>query len=215
MTAPRVATTPTTDLVSAVLTRGAEQPRRLAIRDSHGRSVTYGDLADGIASVAAHLSAADLAVGDGVLLALRPSPRAVMAALGVVLAGGVVVVADPGAGEALLDVRRRTVPVAAAVADTVVHAATRPPFSTLIARLPATSGLQLPDLSTPGLLHVGSGPRLPGVPASATRWESLPRGPFAPTELPPSRDALVVYTSGSTAAPRAVVHTVASLCGAR
>lgn len=211
MTAPRVATTPTTDLVSAVLTRGAEQPRRLAIRDSHGRSVTYGDLADGIASVAAHLSTRGLAVGDGVLLALRPSPRAVMAALGVVLAGGVVVVADPGAGEALLDVRRRTVPVAAAVADTVVHAATRPPFSTLIARLPATSGLQLPDLSTPGLLHVVSGPRLPGVPASATRWESLPRGPFAPTELPPSRDALVVFTSGSTAAPRAVVHTVASL----
>jgi acyl-CoA synthetase (AMP-forming)/AMP-acid ligase II len=203
--------TPTPDLVTTILTRAADEPRRVAIRDHRGRSVTFGALGAGITGVAAHLSSRGLVPGDGVLLAVRPSPRAVAAALGVVLAGGVVVVADPGAGEALLHVRRRTVPVRAAIADTLVHAATRRPFSSLLSRLPATSGLQLPDLAGPGLVHVVTGPRLPGVPRGATRWEHLPRSVASPVPGTPTRDALVVFTSGSTASPRAVVHTLSSL----
>ena len=161
-----------------------------------GRSVTYGDLGLGVRAVASHLERAGLEPGAGVLLAVRPSPRAVMAALGVVLARAVVVVADPGAGEALVDVRRRTVPVRAAVADTLVHAATRRPLSSLLARLPATAGLQLPDLSTPGLVHLVTGPRLPGVPRSATRWEAP-----APGEVDPRRRATPPVTPSSSSPP--------------
>ena len=99
------------DLVTTLLARAAAEPHRVAVRDHRGRSVTYGELGTDLTAVAAHLTTHGLVRGDGVLLAVRPSPRAVAAALGVVLAGGVVVVADPGAGQALLDVRRRTAPV--------------------------------------------------------------------------------------------------------
>ncbi|MCU1536206.1 MAG: acyl--CoA ligase, partial [Humibacillus sp.] len=209
-----------TVVVQAILDRADTHPHRAAVTGARGRPVTYGELATGVRGVAAHLAGAGVAPGDGVLLAVRPSARAVMAALGVVLAGGVVVVADPGAGAALVAVRRDIVPVRAAVADTVVHAATRAPLSWLLARLPATSGLQLPDLSDDGLVHIVTGPCLPGVPPEATRWKALPHldrpahgvdAAFAGRAASGDRDALVVFTSGSTAAPRAVVHSVSSL----
>ena len=76
------------DLVTALLARAATEPHRVAIRDHRARSVTYGELGSDVRAVAAHLTAHGVVPGDGVLLAVRPSPRAVAAALGVVLARG-------------------------------------------------------------------------------------------------------------------------------
>ncbi len=196
------------DILRLVLDAGADRPDDVAILEASGRT-TWRELASGAAAVAEDLRTHGVGPGDGVLLAIRPSARAVMAALGVLLARGVVVVADPGAGEELSRVRRDLVRIRASVADTVVHAADGPVARTLSRRVPGLRGLTLPDLREPGLHHVVSGRPLPGVPEEATRWEQLPAdvevGELSDEDL--GADALVVFTSGSTESPRAVVHT--------
>jgi acyl-CoA synthetase (AMP-forming)/AMP-acid ligase II len=196
------------DLLRLVLDACTGHPDDVAVVEQ-GRSTTRGELVTGAAAVAADLRTHGLQPGDGVLLAIRPSARAVMAALGTVLARGVVVVADPGAGEELARLRRDLVPVRAAVADAVVHAAGGPVAGRLLRRLPAARGLRLPDLREPGLHHIVSGPKLPGVPAEATRWTDLPTAATVgdPSDEDLGADALVVFTSGTTDAPRAVVHS--------
>ncbi|WP_279580354.1 AMP-binding protein [Fodinicola feengrottensis] len=51
------------------------------------------------------MTAAGLTRGDGVLYAVEPSPDAIAVALGVVAAGGVLVLADPGLAPGVLQAR--------------------------------------------------------------------------------------------------------------
>ncbi len=97
------------------------------------------------------------------------------------------------------------------MAEPVVHLATAGPARRLLAR----RGLSLPDLRAPGLRHVVvPGGWLPGVPRGALRWERLLRDQSeapAPAPRDPDATALVVFTSGTTTAPRAVTHTRSTL----
>lgn len=208
---------PRSDLVAQILATAERHRDRTAIVDHRGRRTSYGQLAAGARAVAAHLVGQGLPPGAGVLLATRASVDAMAAALGVLLASGVVVIADPGAGAALSAVRRRLVPVGVAVAEPVVHLAGSGVVRTLLGR--RSDRLQLPDLSTPGMHHLVSGRPSPWarlvVPRGAVFQRRLLRrhdpNPSVAVPSDPDRDALVVFTSGSTDDPRAVVHTVASL----
>ena len=198
------------DLVEAVLAHGAASPGRVAAVGADDQVLTYGVLADQVRRGAAALVAHGLGPGDGVLFAVRPSPRAVVAALSVVAAGGVVVVADPGAGEALSSERLAAARPVWTMAEPLVHLATSGPLRGLLAR----RGLALPDLRAPGLRHVLVGGRwLPGAPRDARRGAARRREAdgLAPPPARPDATALVVFTSGTTAAPRAVTHSRSSL----
>ena len=199
------------DVVEAVLDHGRRVPDRPATIGADDRALSYGGLADRVRRGAAALRRAGLTPGDGVLFAVRPSPDAVVAALAVVAAGGIVVVADPGAGEALSPARLAAARPRWTMAEPVVHLATAGPARRLLAR----RGLSLPDLRAPGLRHVVvPGGWLPGVPRGALRWERLLREPAeapAPAPRDPDATALVVFTSGTTTAPRAVTHTRSTL----
>lgn len=198
------------DLVEAVLAHGAASPGRVAAVGADDQVLTYGVLADQVRRGAAALVAHGMAPGDGVLFAVRPSPRAVVAALSVVAAGGVVVVADPGAGEGLSSERLAAAHPVWTMAEPLVHLATSGPLRWLLDR----RGLALPDLRAPGLRHVLVGGRwLPGAPRDALRWSALLREAdgVAPPPVRPDATALVVFTSGTTAAPRAVTHSRSSL----
>src|SRR5689334_6046670 len=92
------------DLVRAVLDAADRTPDDPALT-ARGRTCTYGGLGRRIRATAAGLRAEGLELGDRVLFSVRPGPDAVVLALGIVGAGGVVVFADPGAGEALFRAR--------------------------------------------------------------------------------------------------------------
>ncbi|TDC68829.1 long-chain fatty acid--CoA ligase [Actinomadura sp. GC306] len=206
-------------LVQRLLDRAAAAPAEVALIAGDGAELTYGELRRQVLAVRHGLLAAGLAPGDGVLFSVRPSPESLVLALGVVAAGGVVVFADPGAGPEMFTARLRLARPRWSAAESVLYAGSRLRLVRAYAR---RRGLLLPnlaDLQVPGaepMRHIHVGRRLPGVPRDALPFARLAAGD-APEPAPdedPDAPAAVIFTSGTTADPRAVVHTRASLAAA-
>jgi olefin beta-lactone synthetase len=174
------------------------------------QEVTYGDLARRITATAGALGADGLAVGDRALFSVRPRPQGVVLALGVVRAGATVVFVDPGSTPELFAARVAAARPVLAITESLLYAVSRGPLR----RLARSRGILLPDYATLPVRHVHAGPRLPGVPFRSRSATSLARAAPDAGALPgldPDREALVVFTSGTTAQPRAVVHSAGSL----
>jgi acyl-CoA synthetase (AMP-forming)/AMP-acid ligase II len=226
-----------TDLVDAVLAAcdsGGDRPAltRWLSRPRSGRveTTTYAELGSRVRSTAAGLCDRGMRRGDRVLFSVRPGPEAVILALGIVHAGGTVVFADPGAGEALFRARAALAAPSWVAAESLLYLASTP----LLRPLARRRGLDLPDYASivPDARHLHAGRRLPGVPRGSTPTRRLsrprrgrvettgasdPAGGFdtrpSGAAQPPGADqeALIVFTSGTTEKPRAVVHTRGSL----
>ncbi|MGS2647494.1 AMP-binding protein [Streptosporangium sp. G12] len=171
--------------------------------------------------------------GDGVLFAVRPGVDAVALALGAVAAGGTLVLADPGLAPDVLAARMAATRPTWVVSESLLYTLSGP-----LRSLARRRGLLLPDLANPlpghPVRHLYAGPWLPGVPRGALRLSRIlrssggPTGPAgrdgeavrretAPATGPaaygtdPDQPAAVIFTSGTTARPRGVVHTRGSL----
>ncbi|MDQ8704016.1 class I adenylate-forming enzyme family protein [Streptomyces sp. LHD-70] len=163
---------------------------------------THADLADLADRHTAALHARGIGRGSTVGVAVRPGPRALAVMLAVHRLGARAAVLDPGAGPDVLRAR-----LALARPDVVLADATAQAVAGWARPLARRARLALPDLAELGPV-VTVGPRLPGcAPAldSGVRTTALPR------PVDEDGDAVIVFTSGTTSSPRAVVHTRSSL----
>lgn len=199
-----------TELVGAVLDAADARPGEPALTFARS-TLTYGELARRIRAVAAGLRAEGLADRDRVLFSVRPGADAVVLALGIVHAGGTVVFADPGAGEALFRARTALAAPRWVAAESILYLASSRPLR----RIARRRGLELAPYArlVPDARHIVSGPRLPGVPVGAIPLRRLMRSNAHGVAAPVTGDApaLVIFTSGTTDAPKAVVHSRAGL----
>jgi len=178
-------------------------------------TLTFAGLALAIRRTSEGLRARGMRRGDRVLFSVRPGADAVVLALGIVRAGGTVVFADPGAGEALFRARAALAAPRWVAAESLLYGASSP----LLRPLARRRGLELPPYArlVPDARHVYAGPWLPGVPRGALSLRDLARPSSAdeserePAPSDASDEALIVFTSGTTQRPRAVVHSRGSL----
>ncbi|UUY50529.1 acyl--CoA ligase [Streptomyces yangpuensis] len=165
---------------------------------------TRGELAELADAFAAALHARGLRAGDTVGVAVRPGPRALAVLLALWRLGLRGAVLDPGAGPDVLRARLALARPALVLADAAAQAVAG--WARPLAR---RAGLALPGLA--GLGPVATvGPRLPGC-APALDLGAPRVGVPARAAVDGAADAVIVFTSGTTSRPRAVVHTRASL----
>jgi acyl-CoA synthetase (AMP-forming)/AMP-acid ligase II len=161
---------------------------------------TRGDLSRLTGGYAAALHARGLVAGDTVGIAVRPGPRSLAVLLAAYHLGLRVAVLDPTAGPDVLLARLGLAEPRLVLADAAAQA-----VAGWAAPLARRAQLALPDLAS--LAPTATiGRRLPGTAPS------LSPGPGPrPPRYDGDGDAVVVFTSGTTSRPRAVVHTRASV----
>ncbi|MEU8242030.1 class I adenylate-forming enzyme family protein [Actinoplanes missouriensis] len=186
----------TIDALNAGLRPGDDTP---ALITGRGR-VSRGELAELRDRYATSLHARGLRAGDTLGVAVRPGPRALATLLAAYRMGLRVAVLDPHAGPDVLTARLALASPKLIVADAAAQA-----VASWAAPLARRAGLALPDLTSLGPT-VTVGRRLPGNAPALELVKGVP-----PAAYEGDGDAVVIFTSGTTSSPRAVVHTRAGL----
>jgi olefin beta-lactone synthetase len=217
------------DELAATLRRRGDRPALLTVTPT-GRvraAVRYAQLADLADGYAEALRRRGLSAGDTVGVALRPGGRALAVMLAAHRLGLRLAVLDPSAGPDVLRARLTLADPALILADAAAQAVAG--WARPLARRAAN--LALPDLGTLGPVAT-IGRRLPGCapPLSAAvqgRGSNGGSGPGLGVAGPAradgdanrgtggggagDADAVIVFTSGTTDRPRAVVHSRSGL----
>jgi long-chain acyl-CoA synthetase len=184
----------------------------IALVSPRGTRTTFGELDRAVCAAATRLRDEGMRRGDPVLFGVRPSVEAIVLVLAAARAGGTIVAVDPGMSASLFAARSAMVPPRFVMAESLLYALS----SSGVARsLLRARHLELPQLGRqPGCTFIRVGRWLPGTPRSidaARLMRPLPGSAVPPVELHPDEPLFIVFTSGTTAHPRAVIHTAGSI----
>jgi acyl-CoA synthetase (AMP-forming)/AMP-acid ligase II len=199
------------DLYDTLERLARERPRDIALVAPRGQTTTFAALNATVGAAATRLQAAGMQRGDAVAFSVRPSVEAVILILATVRAGGIIVAADPGMGAELFAARMAAVQPRFVMAESLLYAISA---SSVARRVLRRRHLELPQVGKlAGCQFVRVGRWLPGTPWSIDAAQLMAPLPHhaAPVQLDPDDAVLVIFTSGTTAEPRAVVHTARSI----
>ncbi|HYW32787.1 MAG TPA: class I adenylate-forming enzyme family protein [Gemmatimonas sp.] len=225
----------TASWISTIRAHALRSPGTTAVTESGGSSVTREELVERIDSAVRALRDRGMRAGDPVLFSVRPGVSAIVLVLAVHELGGVLLPMDPGVSDTLFDARMATLRPRWVFAESLLLAAP----SGFVARLLRSRGMHFAPLGrVQGARFVRVGPQLPGAPPSVSyrrllregkRAQRLERSDAATaipgssaashriregavtSELTDDAASFIVCTSGTTASPKAVIHTRRSL----